>query len=460
MAKGVSNPILTKRLETASSSDPGPTSRPAKTGPVPGFRISLFDSFDELVEKLGDAFQASGDVVQIKGLPVRIYAFRNPEHIRTILTDRTVGERKQPALLPRVRHVMGQGAYIMKGGPVWKEKRKRIQPLFTEAAGLRYLPKVEKLTEEWIETLCTQRDQRAPLDILKEMKLLILQISSSIFFSNDLRHEVAELLPTVEYIETHFLSRLPLWLPLPSHLRFRRETARLRARMESLVEARLAQTQTQQDVLNELLPFAQAYGKSAIVDEMLSIFLGASVMGTTLTWGLYRLSQDQQTWGQLRNQTPNGSANAAEIAKGPLVQRVVKEVLRLYPASWGYPRFCESEQELGGYRIPPRSILIPAVYHLHRDPGIWHHPDSFDPSRFELESIRTRPAFSHLPFGAGVRNCLGARVAPLIIQLILSKLASRFELTFRRDLSGTPEIEFGFEIAPRRRIWMDMRARS
>ena len=135
---------------------------------------------------------------------------------------------------------------------------------------------------------------------------------------------------------------------------------------------------------------------------------------------------------------------------------VLNETLRLYPPSWGYPRHCESGMDLDGYSIPGDSLVIPMVYHSHRDPRHWSNPETFDPERFARDKAAKIDRFVFYPFGGGARMCLGANLAPMVLQLIIVSVFQQYRLEFKPRFAGDPEAEFGFEIHPRDHICMQL----
>jgi cytochrome P450 len=77
---------------------------------------------------------------------------------------------------------------------------------------------------------------------------------------------------------------------------------------------------------------------------------------------------------------------------------------------------------------PGASLIVIAPYVLHRHRTLWERPGIFDPSRF-LPGARSRvPRFAYLPFGAGLRTCIGSSFALQEATIVLSVLMRRFDL--------------------------------
>ncbi|XP_044262813.1 cytochrome P450 4C1-like [Tribolium madens] len=111
------------------------------------------------------------------------------------------------------------------------------------------------------------------------------------------------------------------------------------------------------------------------------------------------------------------------------MERVIKEVLRLYPSVHYISR------ELGkdlvtatGYKLKKGTILQLHIYDLHYNPVIYPDPEKFDPDRFLPENCDKRHPYAYIPFSAGPRNCIGQRFAMLELKTVLCGLLSNFIL--------------------------------
>lgn len=92
------------------------------------------------------------------------------------------------------------------------------------------------------------------------------------------------------------------------------------------------------------------------------------------------------------------------------LDRVVKEILRLYPSAPVIARELMEELEINGVILPVGTSLNLMIYDLHRDPNQFPDPLRFDPDRFLPELVEKRHPFAYLPFMAGPRNCIGMTI--------------------------------------------------
>ena len=91
-----------------------------------------------------------------------------------------------------------------------------------------------------------------------------------------------------------------------------------------------------------------------------------------------------------------------------LLERVIRESLRLYPPAPLVSRKLLEECDIGGDVILPAGCSINLmIYCIHRDAEQFPDPEKFDPDRFLPENIAKRHPFAYIPFSAGPRNCIG-----------------------------------------------------
>ncbi|KAJ3659330.1 hypothetical protein Zmor_011020 [Zophobas morio] len=111
------------------------------------------------------------------------------------------------------------------------------------------------------------------------------------------------------------------------------------------------------------------------------------------------------------------------------LERVLKEVLRLYPSVAVISRKLGEELVTAtGYKIPKDTFVHLHIYDLHRNPEFYPDPEKFDPDRFLPETTKNRHPFAYLPFSAGTRNCIGQKFAILELKAALYGILSKYVL--------------------------------
>lgn len=137
----------------------------------------------------------------------------------------------------------------------------------------------------------------------------------------------------------------------------------------------------------------------------------------------------------------------ADFARLPLLDRVIKESMRLLPAApMLFMRVPTREAKLGPHVVPPGTTVVLSPLVTQRAPALFPEPARFLPERWEATSPS---AYEYLPFGAGARMCLGAPLANLALRTLLPMVLQRF----RVELVAGAEVSrgmHGIALAPKK----------
>jgi cytochrome P450 len=103
-----------------------------------------------------------------------------------------------------------------------------------------------------------------------------------------------------------------------------------------------------------------------------------------------------------------------------------------------------ADVELDGCRFPAGTVLMPCVFLVHRNPAVYGEPTAFRPERF-LEG--QPPSYAWIPFGGGVRRCIGASFALVEMQAVMRAVLERVDLA---PASGRDErvVRRAFTLSP------------
>uniref|UniRef100_K7F881 Steroid 17-alpha-hydroxylase/17,20 lyase n=1 Tax=Pelodiscus sinensis TaxID=13735 RepID=K7F881_PELSI len=114
----------------------------------------------------------------------------------------------------------------------------------------------------------------------------------------------------------------------------------------------------------------------------------------------------------------------------PYLEATICEVLRIRPVSpLLIPHVALADASIGKYTIPKGTQVIVNLWALHHDEEEWDQPGDFRPERFlDAQGNCRPPSPSYLPFGAGIRVCMGKALAKMEIFLILAWILQRFTL--------------------------------
>jgi cytochrome P450 len=155
-----------------------------------------------------------------------------------------------------------------------------------------------------------------------------------------------------------------------------------------------------------------------LVDQLVTLLLaGHDTTATALSWAFERLTRHPELLAR--------TAHAAADGDDAWLDAVCKESLRVRPVVFEFGRKLTAALELGGYRIPAGVILAPSINLVHHSSRNYPDPDEFRPQRFV--EARPNPAV-WLPFGGGVRRCLGAAFAQVEMRTVLREVLTKVEL--------------------------------
>jgi cytochrome P450 len=189
------------------------------------------------------------------------------------------------------------------------------------------------------------------------------------------------------------------------------------------------------DVLSMLLQARDAEsGVGLSEDELLGhvsvIFAaGHETSANALTWTLFLLSQHPEVAADLLDELESvlqGEAPSIEqLQQLPLLERVIKESMRVLPPVPWNGRVTSKPTELGGYALPQGTEVFVSIYQTHHMPELYPNPEAFNPQRWE--TIEPTP-YEYNPFSAGQRLCIGAAFAMMEIKIVLAMLLQRYRL--------------------------------
>lgn len=176
------------------------------------------------------------------------------------------------------------------------------------------------------------------------------------------------------------------------------------------------------DILSMLIRARYEDGSSMsdqeLRDELMTLLIaGHESTATALAWAFERLLRHPDKLVRLRDEAHAGGDEYADA--------VVKETLRLRPVLPIVLRKLAEPMEIGGHRLPAGAWLAPCIYLIHRRPDVYPDPERFLPERFVERPPGT---YTWMPFGGGVRRCLGASFAQLEMKQVLQTVVARAQL--------------------------------
>ena len=222
---------------------------------------------------------------------------------------------------------------------------------------------------------------------------------------------------------------------------------RLLAEVDRLIYAQIAarrearDERSRDDVLAMLIDARHDDGSpmtdAELRDEMVTLLVaGHETTATTLAWMFHELAQhpaaQAEAHAEVKRIAPDAMVPPERVGELTYIDAVAKETLRLDPVIPFVGRLLTKPTRIGGIDLPAGVAVAPSIWLAHRRAEEFPRPDSFDPQRFV--GAKASP-YTWLPFGGGVRRCLGMAFAMYEIKIVAATLLAQFSV---RPAPGTP----------------------
>jgi cytochrome P450 len=344
-----------------------------------------------------------------------------PEHIRQVFAGSPAvyhaGEGNEI-----LRPVMGPRSVMITDEDEHLRTRKFLMPAFNGAALRGYGDMMTELAEASVARWPVGQ----PFAAHPPMNDVTLEIILRVVFGmadgprlTELRpriREVAEVGPlTALGWSNPKLAGFPPWKHKLANLR---EVDRLM--YAEITDRRAADDLTgRDDVLSRLLTVAGTDMTDAeLRDQMITLLLaGHETTATALAWTLHDLARNPDV---LRT-----AQSAADLGDDDYLEAVAKEGLRRHPVIQNVPRVLTEPTEIAGYRLPKGTIVAVNTTLAHDDPANHDDPGEFRPARF---GGKPPPLGAWIPFGGGVRRCLGAGFSLKEMAAVLRAALTRYDI--------------------------------
>lgn len=222
---------------------------------------------------------------------------------------------------------------------------------------------------------------------------------------------------------------------------------RLRAADDLLYEEiglrrRAADLEQRTDVLSVLLRARDEEGRPMsdieLRDELITMLAaGHETTATGLAFAFELLIHNPQVLARLRDELEAGDES--------YLGAVVTETLRIRPVLDAAERTLTAPRTVCGYELPAGVRVYPAILLVHNRPDLYPEPDRFRPERFLDEGAES---YAWLPFGGGIRRCLGAPLAQAEMAEVLRIAVGSVQLeTVRAE--PDPVVLRGITLAPK-----------
>lgn len=386
---------------------------------------------DKKHEKYGDIFKT-----RLLGTPT-IFA-RGAAANQFVLSGEN--EYFQVSWPPSTKALLGDLSLALQTGHEHKDRRKLLAQAFMPRALSGYIEDIQTITLTYAERWCNQKQ----LTWYPELRNYTLDVACKLLVGVD-KGSQTEL---GEAFETWCggLFSIPLSLPGTSFAKAKRARKVLLHSVEEIVLERQKAFDAGDDALGILVRARDENGEGLSVDELkdqvlLLLFAGHETLTSAIASFCLLTAQNASTLEKLRQEQEQFSANTHmtldALKQMSFLDQVLQEVLRLIPPVGGGFRKVLKDCEISGYHIPEGWNLLYEIKQTHTNPNEYEEPEQFLPERFVDSEENKRDKYSYVPFGGGIRECIGKEFARLEMKLFASHLLRHYawELLPDQDLS-------------------------
>jgi cytochrome P450 len=382
--------------------------------------IRPFESRLRLRRRYGPVFRTNDVIVG------EIFHIADRELIEQVFkwkpTQYNVGEPRQV-----MEPVTGPSSILLLDGERHMRMRKLMLPPFHGEAIARYATLIEQITKREVDAW-RLGDTISTRTVAQTITMEV--IIRAVFGITDPERvsQLRGLLPRlssinpilgIEFVRRDLGPRSP-WG------RFVRDRDRVDEMLYDEIENRRADSDgdPRDDILTLLLSARDEHGNpltdQELRDELITILLaGHETTATSIGWAFERLLRTPPALERLTAEVKAGESS-------DYMDAVIKETLRVRPVVTEVFRAPAERAELGGYRFEPGTQLAASIFLVQHDPALYPpDPHAFRPERF-LEGAPE--PYTWVPFGGGVRRCLGAAFAQLEMKIVISTMLARARL--------------------------------
>jgi cytochrome P450 len=326
-----------------------------------------------------------------------------------------------------LRPILGDHSVLLLDGPPHMRQRRLLLPPFHGERMRAYADTMREVTLRRVAGWPIGE----PFPIHREMQAITLEVILRTVFGVDeaerLAHVerlVSELVASVSAPHALIAGAFPPLHPLMTQIKLAKEAVDAALYDEIRRRRSASDLEARSDILSMLILARDEAGAALtdveLRDELMTLLAaGHETSATSLAWTFSRVLRDARVECCLRE----------EIDRAPVdleyTDATIKEALRLHPVIIEVGRRVKRPFSLNGTDIPIGVFLIPSIHLIHRRPDLYPNPEVFRPERFIGAKI---DPYAWLPFGGGIRRCLGMAFALFEMRIVLSAVLSAVRL--------------------------------
>jgi len=357
----------------------------------------------------------------------------HPQHVRSLFT---ATPQQAPSLTGEspLRPIVGPNSVLTLLGEKHMRQRKLLLPPFHGEAVQRYVSMIALAAEREIDSwpvgerfALAPKMQAITLDVIMAGIFGVEGLPKEGTLERELRDEIRRIVS---------LSTRPLSLLVEMVLLRREQRGRVISgvidRVDELLYALIAQRRGEAasadraDILSLLLGATHEDGApmsdDELRDELITLVLaGHETTANSLAWAFERLLRNRGSYHRLRELVRGEATEEADA----YIEACIHEAMRVRPVIPAIGRRVSEPWRLGEFTVPARSGVVISILLLHHREDVYPRPFAFEPERF----LGVKPGtYTWIPFGGGIRRCLGATLAMAEQRVVMRAIAKRLDL--------------------------------
>ena len=324
--------------------------------------------------------------------------------------------------------IMGEHSLLLVDGEQHRRARKLLMPAFRNSLMADYEKLVTQIARDEVESWPPGQEFRS----LERMNALTLEVILRVVFGVADEERLARLRPLVNAtVDIRPLILLGWGYPALQRFGPWKKVVEVQRQLDEQMYAEIRERRQatdlheRSDVLSKLLLVGEdeTGGEAPLTDaelrdQLVTLLLaGHETTASGLSWAVYELGRDRDLLARAQR--------AADEGDDDYLEAVMKESLRLHPIIPMVVRFLMKPATIAGRALPAGVSIGPSIVLAHQDPENFPEPERFRPERF-LEGEVTPNTW--IPFGGGVRRCIGAGFSLMEGVAVLRELLTRYDV--------------------------------
>lgn len=344
---------------------------------------------------------------------------------------------------PSTKALLGPLSLALQTGSEHQNRRKLLYQAFQPRALAGYIGGMEDITGRYLQ----RWTQMSEFTWYPELRNYTFDVACKLLVGIDNGSDTA----LGHYFEIwgEGLFSIPLDVPWTKFGKAKKGRDLLLAELENIIRDRQQAAPGGSDALGLLICARDDEGNSLSLEELkdqvlLLLFAGHETLTSAIASFCLLVAQNPDVMAKIRAEQQQFPATEPltleQLKQMTYLEQVMREVLRLVPPVGGGFRQVIKACSFGGYEIPKGWSVLYEINQTHQDSAVYPEPDRFDPDRFSLERSTNAKPFSYVPFGGGLRECLGKEFARLEMKLFAARMVREceWELLPDQDLNLIP----------------------